>query len=225
MRLTRTLLSAALITALAACNRTPSEPAPAPAPEPVAAPTPPPAPAAPMRLRGAAVMGKDGYGITPCGDAVQKIVTFDGGAQTYMDEFFKNGAKEFFVDGWATVDADGTAHFTTIERADVQGTCDEKDLSMSLFRARGNEPFWNVDVTPQGVTLQRPDQPDLKADFAPLEKTADGGRKFASEAFTLTLTPGFCHDGMSEATYGWNATVTAGADTLKGCGFAGLVAE
>jgi uncharacterized membrane protein len=228
---TRTLLFAALLASLAACNRTPSEPAPAPAPapapEPVAAPTPPPAaPAPPMRLRGTGVVGKDGYGLTACGETTQQIVTFDDAAKTYMDQFFKNGAKQFFVDGWAVMGADGTHHFTAIERADVEGTsCDEKDLSLSIFRARGTEPFWNVDVTPQGVTLTRPEKPDLTADYAPLEKTADGGRKFTSDKFTLTLTPGFCHDNMAEATFGWDATVTVGSDTLKGCGFAGLVSE
>jgi uncharacterized membrane protein len=230
MRTPRTLLFVALLASLAACNRTPSEPAPAPpaAPEAAVAPTPPPTPAAPeppMRLRGQGVVGKDGYGLTACGDTAQQVVAFDDAAKTYMDEFFKNGAKQFFVDGWAVKGPDGNAHYTAIERADVQGSCDEKNLSLSLFRAHGNEPFWAVDVTPQGVTLQRPEQPDLTAEYQPLEKTATGGRTFTSDKFTLTLTPGFCHDNMGEATFGWDATVTVGKDTLKGCAFAGLMAE
>jgi putative lipoprotein len=224
------LLAGAITLALTACGDKNNDQAAAPAPTdtaPKAEPAPPPS-----RFRGMAVMGKDGYGITLCGDTAQKIASFTPAAQATLDAFLAGkDAKEFFVDGWGTSDAEGKPQFTQFERLapQGQGSCDEKDLSNSLFRARGNEPGWSVDVTPQGVILTRPDVPAITFEYAPLEKTPTGGRHFAAEnsdgKLDFTLAPGQCSDGMSDVVYGWNATATFGEQTLKGCGFAGLVAE
>jgi uncharacterized membrane protein len=225
------LLAASIALVLAACGDRNADQAAAPATKPTAAPVAPPPPP-PSRFRGTALMGKDGYGFTLCGDTAQQVASFTPDAQKALDAFLAGKElKEFFVDGWGSTDANGRPNFTGFERLAPleQGNCDEKDLSNSLFRARGNEPFWSVDVTPQGVKFERPDQPTVTFEYQPLEKAADGGRRFAAEnsdgKLTLTLTPGACSDGMSDVAYGWNATASFGDQMLKGCGFAGLVAE
>jgi len=235
MTLRPALLALAVLATLSACGK--SEPEAPVAEAPAAASTAPVAepmdfpPDLPLsRFRGQAVMGKDGYGLTVCGDTRQLVVGFSPEAQAVVDGFLAGGAKEFFLDGWGTTDAQARPQFSSIERIYTEGPgCDEKDMGLSLFRARGNEPFWAVDVSPSGVKLERPDQPGLVAEYQPLEKMDGGGRRFAATTdqgpLELVLTPGKCSDGMSDTVYGWNATLTLGGTEMKGCAFAGLMSE
>jgi putative lipoprotein len=223
------LLALAVIATLAACGKKDAEPAATVAP-PATTPTPGPVAPAPLaRFRGQAVMGKDGWGLTVCGDPQQKIITFKPEAQAVLDGFLAGGAKEFFLDGWGN-EIDGKPEFVSIDRVYTEGPgCDEKDLGMALFRAKGNEPFWAIDVTPSGVILQRPDQENLTFEYQPLAKADDGTRTFKSELpdnkLELTLVPGKCSDGMSDAVYGWTATGTINGEAFKGCAYSGLVSE
>ena len=224
------LLALAVIATLAACGKkeadTAATPAATPAAEPAAATLPPPPLA---RFRGQAVLGKDGYGLTVCGDPQQKIVTFTPEAQAVIDGFLAGGAKEFFLDGWGN-EIEGKPQFVSIDRVYSEGPgCDEKDLGLALFRAKGNEPFWSIDVTPSGVVLTRPETETLTFEYQPLAKADDGTRTFKSELpdnkLELTLVPGKCSDGMSDAVYGWTATGTINGTAFKGCAYSGLVSE
>ena len=94
---------------VAACGKTPDAPTTAtiPAPAAPAAATPVAASVAAatpraMRVRGAGVVGKDGYGVTLCGEDVQRIVELEPAARTVLDAFLANGARQFRVDAWAT---------------------------------------------------------------------------------------------------------------------------
>ena len=225
------LLALAVTASLAACGKkdadTAAVPAAAPAPAP-AAPVAPPPPLA--RFRGQAVMGKDGWGLTVCGDPAQKIVTFTPEAKATLDGFLAGGAKkEFFLDAWGN-DHDGKPELVAIDRVYTEGPgCDEKDLGLALFRAKGNEPSWSVDVTPSGVILARPEHETLTFEYQPLAKDDKGVRTFKGEMpdgkLELTLTPGKCSDGMSDTVYGWTATALADGEQLKGCAYSGLVSE
>jgi putative lipoprotein len=231
MRIRTTVLAFSIVALLAACKDKDAAAPVAATPDatPPAEPAAPPPP--PSRFRGQAIMGKDGYGMTICGDPQQKIVTFSPDAQAALDKFIAGGAKEFFLDGWGTNAPDGHPQIDVIERIYSEGPgCDEKDISMSLYRARGNEPFWSVDVSPTGVVLERPDNQPLTMEYQPLEKLDGGVRRFVNETppngkFELTLTPGLCSDGMSDTVYGFNATAKIGTEEYKGCGFSGLVSE
>ena len=223
------LLALAVIATLAACGKKDAEPV-APAATPAAEPAPAPVVPDPLaRFRGQAIMGKDGWGMTVCGDPQPKIITFKPEAQAVLDGFVAGGAKEFFLDGWGR-NVEGNPEFVSIDRIYTEGPgCDEKDLGLALFRAKGNEPFWSIDVTPSGVILQRPDHETRTAEYQPLEKSADGVRHFAGDTpegkLELTLTPGKCSDGMSDTVYGWTATASINGEQLKGCAYSGLVSE
>jgi uncharacterized membrane protein len=224
------LLALVVIATLAACGKKDADTAATPAATPAAEPAPAPAAPAPLaRFRGKAIMGKDGWGLTVCGEDTQRIVTFKPEAQAVLDGFLAGGQKEFFLDGWGH-DVGGKPEFVSIDRVYTEGPgCDEKDLGVALFRAKGNEPFWSIDVTPSGVILQRPEEESLTAEYQPLE-TADGGvRHFIGDTtagkLELTLTPGTCSDGMSDTVYGWNATASINGTPLKGCAYSGLISE
>jgi len=231
MRLRPTLLALAVVASLSACGdkdkADTTAATPAATPEPAAPVVPPPPPA---RIRGQAVMGKDGYGVTVCGDTQQKIITIAPEAQPHLDKFLAGGAKEFFLDGWGTTDEQGATKIIALERLYTEGPgCDEKDISLSLFRARGNEPGWSVDVQPSGVIITKPGAEPVTAEYQPLEKLDAGVRRFVSETpigkVEFTLSPGICSDGMSDTVYGWNASLAMGDEKLSGCGFSGLVSE
>jgi uncharacterized membrane protein len=230
MKLRLALLALATTAALSACGDKGNDTAATPAAAPAAAPATPAKPPEPLaRYRGQAVMGKDGWGLTVCGDPAQKVVTFSPEAQATLDGFLAGGAKEFFLDAWGN-DNDGKPELVAIDRVYTEGPgCDEKDLGMALFRAKGNEPFWSIDVTPSGVIIARPEHETLTFEYQPLAKADDGTRTFKGEMpdgkLELTLVPGKCTDGMSDTVYGWNATAMIDGEQLKGCAYSGLVSE
>ncbi len=232
---------------LSACSRAP-ESVPATAAPSAAAPTdaaanphalpPPPIDMAPVattptgsaeqRVRGNAVMGKDGYGITPCGESTQRMADFGPEAATVLDSFLASGAREFFIDAWAVAGADGRLAVNRVERIYTEGpSCDEA-LSGVVFFARGNEPFWSVRSGQDGVVLERPGVPAISGPFTGVTEF-EGGRRIESDTpsgkLVVQFTPAACSDGMSDAIYGWTAKASLRNESWSGCGFAGMPAD
>lgn len=111
-------ITAALVAAGAAC--TPHAPGRSPSPE--SSERVPAAPArqasAVQRLRGVVIVGKDGFGFTPCGSDLQQIASFAPQAQVRIDLYLdQGGALEFFLEGQATVE-DGGLKVNTADRID-----------------------------------------------------------------------------------------------------------
>lgn len=169
-------------------------------------------------------MGKDGYGVTLCGETTQRIVQLDAPARAALDGFLANGAHEFRVDGWGDLPDPGHAHFASFERFDVEGRICEDGVDGVAFRGRGTEPFWNVEVTPTDTTLERPDSAKLGG---PTRALADTHDMVSYEAATpegrllVRFSPAICHDNMSEAQFTWRAEATLGTRTWRGCGYRG----
>lgn len=234
---------------LVACNR---QPAPTPtataAPAATAVTTPaatgnamapppmdaPPALAGPTsagltRLRGQGVMGKDGYGVTPCGETLQRIVAFGPDAAKVLDSFLASGAHEFFIDAWAGPGNGEHLAVSRIERIYSEGPGCDESLAGTVFVARGNEPFWSVSSGKDGVTLERPGVPAVTGPFNGVIDIDGGGKRIESETTSGTLvvqfTPATCSDGMSDAIYGWTAKASLRNEEWSGCGFAGLPAD
>lgn len=235
------------VLALSACNRapesapaaaTPATPAPAdaaanpnalpPPPLETAAPTAPPAVATEQRVRGNGVMGKDGYGITPCGESSQRMADFGPEAATVLDIFLASGAREFFIDAWAVTGADGRLAVNRVERIYTEGPGCEEALSGVVLVARGNEPFWSVRSGQDGVVLERPGVPAISGPFTGVTEF-EGGRRIESETpsgkLVVQFTPAACSDGMSDSIYGWTAKATLRNEAWSGCGFAGMPAD
>lgn len=102
------------------------------------------------------------------------------------------------------------------EAAVLAGT----DLSQPL-RALGTEPFWGLDVTPQGLNWSGVDETPLTAaNPGPgmmgavavwRTRTGDG------QTLVLTLMATECSDGMSDRIYPLTAKVELGDRTFQGC--------
>jgi uncharacterized membrane protein len=212
---------------LTACTQ--KAPAPAPVVVPAPATTPPPSPAAITHrgrgLRGKAVMGKDGYGITPCGEQAQRILDIAPDAQPFLDSYLKGGAHEFFVEAEGEDMENGHLRVTRFHRLYSEGPGCEAQLDSNAFVAWGNEPFWAASDTGGGLRLERPGADALVA--ANSEARVENGEwvvegQTAKGALSVRLVPGECHDGMSDALYAWSASAHFGDTELKGCGFPGF---
>ncbi len=179
----------------------------------------------PQRLRGAGIMGKDGYGLTLCGETNQRILDLDEPAKAAFETFMATGAHEFRVDAWGLPEGDGHLRLSSVERLYTEGAgCDEKLDGFDL-RAHGTEPFWGLDVAGGQLLLSRPGQGALTGAARDLSAD-DGTRKFEADTvegkLVASFAPGACNDGMADAYFGWTAEVSLGAQHFKGCAYAGV---
>lgn len=94
------------------------------------------------------------------------------------------------------------------------------DLDQPL-RVLGTEPFWAVDITPQGLTYSGVDRPEQKAanPGPALQGTVAvwTAQTAAKTPLVVTVMATDCSDGMSDRTYPLTAKVEIGGDNLTGC--------
>lgn len=84
------------------------------------------------------------------------------------------------------------------------------------YRAIGTEPFWAVAVRGHQATLERPGH---ASGIFLIETIADDSSlRFRGDGFAMTVTPGPCSDGMSDAIWSDRVQIAYGDGTLKGCG-------
>ncbi|MET1163031.1 MAG: hypothetical protein ABWY48_10885, partial [Pseudoxanthomonas sp.] len=174
-----------------------------------------------QRIRGEALIGKDGYGFTPCGSDRQRILAIAPPAKAFLDRFLAPGGKpEFFLDAWAREKV-GRLEVVGIERAHTEGPRCDAAREEVQFVARGNEPFWSLQVTPHVWQLQRPDQPLLSATAVPTKVGAAYVWNSISPPAKVEITQGYCADGMADAVSAWQASIDLGDRRLTGCAYRG----
>lgn len=86
----------------------------------------------------------------------------------------------------------------------------------------GTEPFWNFDVKGSEGLWTTPER-NPGTSFKVTRFAGNGGLGFSGQldgkAFTATLTPGDCSDGMSDRSFPFVATIALGGETFEGCGY------
>jgi putative lipoprotein len=99
--------------------------------------------------------------------------------------------------------------------------CDT-DMSGFDYRAYGNEPFWNVEVTSEGLRLNRLGS-ESQTWTAVREHTVKNGIRYEGDGspIELTLVHEPCRDSMSGAYFGMSARLVLGAEELRGCALSG----
>ena len=223
------LVAATLALALGACKRGADAPeAPSTTATPAVASTP--ASTAPIThvgrgLRGQAVLGKDGYGIVPCGEGSQRIMEISPSAKSFLDKYLAGGAHEFFVEAEGRDLDNGHVFVTRFHRLYSEGPGCKAQLDPSAFVAWGNEPFWAATDAGGTLRLERPGAEPMIAQRSDVRE-ADGEwiveGETAAGTLSVRLAPGFCSDGMSDALYAWTASASFAGQQLKGCGFPGF---
>jgi uncharacterized membrane protein len=84
------------------------------------------------------------------------------------------------------------------------------------FDLVGTEPFWGGKIRREGLSLTRPDQPEVIAANPGVRIEGDVG-VWGSGHLVFKLTPEACSDGMSDRRYPYRAEVTFNGAVLKGC--------
>ncbi|KPK79205.1 MAG: hypothetical protein AMS25_13520 [Gemmatimonas sp. SM23_52] len=99
--------------------------------------------------------------------------------------------------------------------------CDT-DWSGFDYRAYGNEPFWNVEVSAGVLRLNRLGSESRT--WTDVQKhTIENGVRFEGDGppIELTLVREPCRDSMSGAYFGMSARLVLGAEELRGCALPG----
>ncbi len=84
------------------------------------------------------------------------------------------------------------------------------------YRAIGTEPFWAVTVHNGQLSLERPSGETLR--LAVTRTEGRGVIRYAGEGFSMSVTPGPCNDGMSNAMWSDRVQIAFADGALKGCG-------
>lgn len=88
------------------------------------------------------------------------------------------------------------------------------------FHARGNEPFWSVEVAGDKLLYNTPDtQPGVELAATRTDTATDVEFRGVHDGkdFVLIITPGHCEDSMSDQDYDYTATFSDGERQLTGC--------
>jgi putative lipoprotein len=99
--------------------------------------------------------------------------------------------------------------------------CDT-DLSGFDYRAYGNEPFWNVELSAGALRLNRLGS-ETRTWTDVQEQAIENGVRYEGDGppIELTLVREPCRDSMSGAYFGMSARLVLGAVELRGCALPG----
>jgi len=99
----------------------------------------------------------------------------------------------------------------------------ERAAPVVMTVARGNEPFWSVEVRTDRVLFTRPGADSAVYPYAPPDFDADGRAVYRAKRYgadpllMLVIARGDCSDGMSDQRYPGSAVLTRGDSTWRGC--------
>lgn len=152
------------------------------------------------------------------------------GLEEDVQALWSDGGQPLFADvrGKLVSRPDGTGQLqlTHVYRLQHEGHgCNTDNFQQLMLHASGNEPFWSLRITRQGMLLERPDHPPLALPY--LEEQLPGGQtSFSSEAdnqqLNLWVAPQRCMDSASGAVSHLTAELRLDdGQTLRGCAYFG----
>jgi putative lipoprotein len=179
-----------------------------------------------QRLMGELSVVQDRLRLQPCGGGRQMEVE-DAGALNLrqdVDQLLGDGDGRLFAD-LGGEDLGDRLRATRLYRLQAEGQgCQDADFPRLIARASGNEPFWSVSISAQGLVLQRPGEKPLALPYLE-EQLPEGRLYFSSEAdgqrLSLWLAPQRCQDEMSGALRHLSAELRLNDQRLTGCAYLG----
>ena len=127
---------------------------------------------------------------------------------------------------------DGEVRFERLNRAGAEMTCASAADPARRWQAQGNEPFWALRSSSEGLALLEPGR-QLNVPPVPLQwQTRSGQRPVAAvliartemTALAVALLPTLCKDSMADIAYGFRAEVMLAKPRtarFEGCAFVG----
>lgn len=83
--------------------------------------------------------------------------------------------------------------------------------------ARGNEPFWSVEATVEGLRLSEPEGKGSLRTLPFTQETDGDSLILITSDFTLRIDPQLCRDSMSGMPHPYRAILTRASAGLNGC--------
>lgn len=127
-------------------------------------------------------------------------------------------------DGFAA-DFDESISVVELLRAEREGFACNEDLAGVVYRARGNEPSWRLDMRDDSVTFSSMNDGEVVFASPEITTMSDSVRikaSTANEEIQVTITAGRCVDAMSGSIFAFTATATIGERQFTGCAVDGL---
>ncbi|MDI1251695.1 hypothetical protein [Thermomonas sp.] len=110
---------------------------------------------------------------------------------------------------------------TSIAPAPKRAPGPEAAGSLQIFRAFGNEPFWNVNVQGGQLTFTTPEDQQGTVLQGVRAATGNGGMDISGSqdgnSFLLRVRTGNCSDGMSDNQYSMTSAFRMGDAVYTGC--------
>ena len=103
-----------------------------------------------------------------------------------------------------------------LNMARAEGRCQKPGGSDEAWLASGNEPGWALAAGGEKVTLQRQVGKEISVPYRVFERQGEVAQ-FRAEGLELRFERQLCRDTMSDAVFGWTATVRIDGQTLQGC--------
>ncbi|MEZ5753989.1 MAG: META domain-containing protein [Paracoccaceae bacterium] len=101
--------------------------------------------------------------------------------------------------------------------APLPATSQEAGAPALPLTARGNEPFWSILATPEGLRLTEPEGKGTVQTLPFTQATEGTILVLTTTDFTLRIDPALCRDDMSGMPYPFTATLLRAGTALNGC--------
>lgn len=182
-----------------------------------------------VRWQGQLLQQQGNLYLSPCREQRRLQLVDADGLQDDIRRLSPDAAP-LFIDLRARAEAgpssgDGRLSFAQLYRLEREGRgCSDPGFARLLLRASGHHPDWSVDISEQGLLLQRPGQPPQALPY--LEERLPGDQaSFSSEAdgqrLELWVAPQACQDIASGTRTPYSASLTLDGQTLRGCAYPG----
>ncbi|TBU94678.1 COG3650 family protein [Phytopseudomonas dryadis] len=170
--------------------------------------------------------------LKPCQEQ-RRFVIAEGDTGIAQDsrELLADGSGPLFADVRGRLGAsqlsgsDGQLELSRVYRLQLEGHgCDDPNFKRTILRASGQEPFWSVTVSNQGMVLSGPDRQPLALPYME-EQLPEGRLNLSSEAngqrVELWIAPQHCVDSMSGAVQHMSAELRLNGQLMRGCAYFG----
>lgn len=219
MRVTPTLLLAALLPLFAGCQ--------------LMAEKPSDTAVGGTRMQGQLSAGNGKLLFQPCNEARRFIVNDAGntGLLQEADALASNANARLFADvsgrlgGGKQADSDGELNVQRLYRLEPSANgCSDPNFKQLTLRAEGQSPAWGVKASKRGMVIERAGKEALPLPYLE-EQIPGGGLSLSSEAngqhVELWLAPQRCIDATNGAVRHLRAELRIDGQTLQGCGYFG----
>lgn len=191
------------------------------------------------RMRGELVWGHEVRSFRECGSQTETwVVDATGGELREASEALASGPyAPLFVELRGRIgpapargfgaDYDGALTVVELRHAARESRGCDEDLSGVEFRARGNEPFWSLEIRPSGIRLLRLGAAARSYAYRP-PRRGDGGWTYLADAkeppgsaVEIRIREQRCVDAMSGERFAFRASVRTEGERLEGCALEG----